>query len=91
VYLFYILSFIAVFVLRKREPNFTTYRVPLYPVVPLIAILGSLFVVGTTLMNEFGEAMLAIGITLIGLPVYAYIHRNSGPQGSGLSGGGGQA
>lgn len=91
VYLFYILSFIAVFVLRKREPNFTTYRVPLYPVVPLIAILGSLFIVGTTLVNSFGDAMVAIGITLIGLPVYAYIHRKSGPEGSGLSGGGGQA
>ncbi|MCL6457356.1 MAG: amino acid permease [Gorillibacterium sp.] len=74
VYLFYILSFIAVFVMRKREPNFSTYKVPLYPVIPLIAIVGSLFIVLTTLVNEFGDSMLAIGITLIGLPVYYYIH-----------------
>ncbi|MBC8081097.1 MAG: amino acid permease, partial [Gorillibacterium sp.] len=89
VYLFYILSFVAVFVMRRREPNYSSYKVPLYPVVPLVAIIGSLFVVLTTLVNEFGDSMLAIGITLIGLPVYYYIHyKKNDLQDSGLRGNG---
>jgi len=80
VYLFYIFSFIAVFVLRKKDPAGGSYRVPLYPVVPLIAIIGSLFVVTSTLFNAFGDCMLAIGVTLVGLPIYYYIKRRDRGQ-----------
>lgn len=80
VYIFYIFSFIAVFVLRKRDPEGGSYRVPLYPVIPLVAILGSLFVVVSTLFSAFGDCMLAIGITLIGLPIYYVIQRKQQTQ-----------
>jgi basic amino acid/polyamine antiporter, APA family len=77
VYVFYILAFIAIFLLRKRNPGATrVYSVPLYPVVPLIAIGGSLFVVISTLMNQFYDCLWAILITLLGLPLYLYMNRN---------------
>lgn len=47
------------------------YKVPLYPVVPIVAIASGLFVLINLL---FTNTLLAVGgivITLIGLPVYA--------------------
>ncbi|MDF2635511.1 MAG: hypothetical protein K0R78_2385 [Pelosinus sp.] len=68
---FYISAFIAVFLLRKRYPNIKrSYSVPGYPVVPMIAILGALYIVSSMFMNKPMDAMLAIGITFVGLPVY---------------------
>lgn len=75
IYMFYILSFAAVFLLRRRDPSGGSYRVPLYPYVPVAAILGSAFVVGSTLIHSFTDSMVAIGITLVGLPIYLYLSR----------------
>lgn len=83
VYLFYILAFVAVFLLRRRNPGAKrVYSVPLYPFVPLVALAGSLFVVGSTLANQFMDCIWAILITLLGLPLYALLKRRaaSGPR-----------
>jgi APA family basic amino acid/polyamine antiporter len=43
-WVFYILSFVAVIILRKTQPNLNRpYKVPLYPIIPILAILGGLF------------------------------------------------
>lgn len=68
---FYISAFIAVFVLRKRHPDAVrSYSVPGYPVVPIIAIFGAIYIVGSMLIDKPVDAMVAIGITVAGLPVY---------------------
>jgi len=68
---FYISAFIAVFILRKRRPDAVrSYSVPGYPVVPIIAILGAVYIVGSMLFDKPVDAMVAIGITAAGLPVY---------------------
>lgn len=68
---FYILAFIAVFILRKGQPDAVRpYRVPGYPVVPLIAIIGAIYIVGNMLVDKPKDAMMAVGITVIGLPIY---------------------
>ena len=68
---FYISAFIAVFILRKRQPDAVrSYSVPGYPVVPMIAILGAVYIVGSMLLDKPIDAMVAIGITVAGLPVY---------------------
>lgn len=78
IYIFYILAFIAVFILRRRSPGTKrVYSVPLYPVIPLVAIGGSLFVVGSTLFNQFYDCLWAILITLLGLPLYLVMNRCS--------------
>jgi basic amino acid/polyamine antiporter, APA family len=76
VYWFYILAFIAVFVLRSRDDGSSTvprYRVPLYPIVPAIAVIGSLFILYSTLQGQFADCLRAIAIMLAGLPIYYYL------------------
>lgn len=78
VWIFYILTFIGVIVLRIKEPNIERpYKVPLYPIVPLIAILGGGYVVISTLITQTQNALLGLGIALIGLPIYFIINKSN--------------
>ncbi|MGX7200882.1 amino acid permease [Enterococcus plantarum] len=70
-WLFSLLIFSAVLILRKREPELNRpYKVPFYPVIPIIAIFGGLFILITTLFTQTLLASVGIGITLLGVPVY---------------------
>lgn len=70
-WLFSLLIFSAVLILRKREPELNRpYKVPFYPVIPIIAIFGGLFILITTLFTQILLASVGIGITLLGVPVY---------------------
>ena len=74
-WLFYVMTFIAVIILRKTKPDVErVYKVPLYPIVPAIAILGGGFVlVNQLFLAGSGPRMIALAgivITLIGLPIY---------------------
>ena len=79
IFLFYIQAFIAVFLLRKRDPEWIrekgNYRVPLYPVTPILAIIGSLFVVYSMLTHDLKGAVITILIALAGLPLYGWMNR----------------
>ena len=76
IYIFYVMTFIGVFILRKRNAGQKReYSVPLYPIVPVLAILGSLFVIGSAIINEPTRCFLSIGIVLTGLPVYWYLNK----------------
>ncbi|WP_412988404.1 APC family permease [Pediococcus siamensis] len=68
---FSLLLFIAVFVLRRREPELhRPYLVPGYPIIPIFAILGGVFILITTVITQFELAMIGTGVTLLGIPVY---------------------
>jgi len=70
-WIFSLLIFIAVFILRKREPDLKRpYRVPGYPVIPIIAIVGGFFILITTIVTQFELAMIGMIVTLLGVPVY---------------------
>ena len=78
VYIFYIFAFYAVFKLRNRNRDKKrTYSVPLFPVVPIFAILGSLYIVVSTILNDPLDSFTAIFITVAGLPVYYWLERNN--------------
>jgi basic amino acid/polyamine antiporter, APA family len=78
VYIFYIFAFYAVFKLRKRNKGAArVYSVPLFPVVPIFAIIGSVYIVGATIMNDPFDSLTAIVITLAGLPVYYWLQRKN--------------
>jgi basic amino acid/polyamine antiporter, APA family len=71
VYLFYILAFVALFILRRRQGGRPrAYSVPLYPIVPLFAIAGSLYILASTLLTNPGNTLAALAITLLGLPFF---------------------
>jgi len=73
---FYISAFVAVFILRKRCPDAVrSYSVPGYPVVPIIAILGAIYIVGSMLIDKPVDALVAMAITVTGLPVYWILNR----------------
>ena len=80
-WMFYTLTFMGVMKLRRDRPDAVrTYKVPLYPVVPLIAIVSGIYVIiNQIFMSGIQSTMLSAGsilITLIGLPVYAAVKKN---------------
>ncbi|MGX7205862.1 APC family permease [Enterococcus pingfangensis] len=76
IWIFYTLVFIAVIKLRKTEPDLVRpYKVPLYPIIPIIAIIGGIFILIMTLVNQFQLAMVGILITALGIPFYLYMKR----------------
>lgn len=76
-WLFSLLIFVGVFVLRKKQPDLPRpYKVPLYPVVPLIAIVGAVFILSMTLFTQTWLAMIGIVVTLLGIPVYFYKNKH---------------
>ncbi|MFC7440325.1 APC family permease [Laceyella putida] len=75
-FLFYLMAFVAVFILRKRKrPADRPYSVPLYPFVPMVAIAGSVFVIVSALMNDMVGSLIVVLTTLAGLPVYWLVRR----------------
>lgn len=69
---------IAVVVLRYREPKLDRpYVVPWYPIIPIISIGGGLFIVISTVINEFWLSIIGIGLTALGLPVYYYMKKHN--------------
>jgi len=78
IWIFYIMIFIAVIILRKKKPDLERpYRVPLYPVVPIIAIVGGLYIVINTMITQPINAGLGLLLTIIGLPIY-FIRKKKG-------------
>lgn len=72
-WIFYTLGIIGVFILRKKMThNPKLYHVPLFPIIPIIGILGGVYLMFATVKDSPTSAMLGLGLTLIGLPVYYY-------------------
>jgi APA family basic amino acid/polyamine antiporter len=68
---FLALAAAGVIVLRRRSPDLDRpYRVPGYPVVPLVFILGTAAVVASALAAQPVPTLAGIALTLLGAPVY---------------------
>lgn len=81
IWAFYTLTFIGVIKLRKTQPDLKRpYKVPFYPVIPIISICSGLFVVIDQLfLAGMKSSMISLGgviITSIGLPVYSFMTKN---------------
>ena len=81
-WIFYTLTFACVMKLRRTHPELERkYKVPLYPVIQILAILSGLYVIVSQLFLSSTEATLlsfgSILITLIGLPVYAIVKKRA--------------
>ncbi|WP_414052123.1 APC family permease [Macrococcus animalis] len=76
IYIFYIAAFIGLFILRQRNKGLKRdYSVPLYPIIPIVALLGGAFIIVSTLMSDFIGSMLGVLFVVIGIPFY-FILRN---------------
>lgn len=73
-WIFFVMAVAGIFILRGKHKHLERpYKVPLYPVVPLIAIGGGIYILISTLLTSTTNALYGIGITLIGFPVYFYM------------------
>ncbi|KOR23896.1 amino acid permease [Clostridium sp. L74] len=76
-WLFFTMTVAGIFILRTKFKHLERpYKVPLYPIVPLIGIIGSVYIIISTLITNTFYALCGIVITLIGIPVYKYVKNN---------------
>ena len=81
IWLFYLAAFVGVFVARRTHAHLPrSYRVPLYPLVPAIAIFGAVYVLYGMLTNDFANGMASIALTLLGLPVFFFMRSRHAGQ-----------
>lgn len=76
-FLFYILAFVGVFILRRKDPTGVNraFSTPLYPFIPILAIAGSLYVEISEILHDFSGVVISIAVVAIGLPVYLVLSK----------------
>lgn len=69
--MFYALVAASVFIFRRRQPNAErTYRVWGYPVVPILFLAVSAWLIFQTIWDRPKQSGIGLGLILLGLPVY---------------------
>ncbi|MCA1601499.1 MAG: amino acid permease, partial [Acidobacteria bacterium] len=77
-WIFYALAAASIFVYRRRMPDAVRpYRVPFYPLTPLLFIVAAAALVINTMVTQPVRATIGLGIVLIGAPAY-FIWRSRG-------------
>ena len=80
-FFFYALGAACVFVFRRRMPHAPRpYRVPFYPILPLVFVVGTALFLVNTFVSDFWNAMGGVLIVLIGIPGYLYWSARNGPR-----------
>ena len=75
-WIFFTLGVVGVFILRRQgKSSLKNYRVPLYPITPAIGILGSVFILVSTVIDEPVQSLIGIAVTLLGLPVFIWLKK----------------
>jgi len=75
-FIFYGCGAFGVIILRKKMPTTQRpFKVPLYPILPLVFTLFSLVLVVTTLFESPGKSCIGLGLVLIGLPIYRWLNQ----------------
>lgn len=73
-WIFFVMTVLGIFILRRRKDiKEAQYKVPLYPIVPLIGALGGTYILYSTLASSPVNSLIGIGIALLGLPFYFYL------------------
>jgi APA family basic amino acid/polyamine antiporter len=83
-WIFYGLGAASIFMIRRKNSGKAIpYRVPVYPVTPLLFVLAALAIVGNAIYgalkdpHELGYLLVAIVIMLLGLPAYFFWSRHA--------------
>jgi amino acid transporter len=77
-WLFFLLVGISLFVLRKREPDAVRpFRVPLYPITPIIFCLSSGYLLYASLSYHGVHALAGVVVLALGLPFLIWIRKAS--------------
>ncbi len=74
-WIFYALGATGIFVMRRKMPEAKpAYRVPGYPVVPLLFVLVATWFVVNTLVQQTADSMVGLLLVLLGVPFYLFWH-----------------
>jgi basic amino acid/polyamine antiporter, APA family len=77
-WIFYALGALSIFVYRRREPHAPRpFRVPGYPVVPLLFVASAAALVGNTIVAQPVRAAIGLGVVLLGSPAYLVWRRRA--------------
>lgn len=72
-WIFYALGAAGIFIMRKKIPNSDRgYRVPGYPIVPILFVLVATWFVVNTLVQDTSDSMVGVILLVAGLPFYFY-------------------
>src|SRR5262249_26780123 len=78
---FMALTLSAIFPLRARATQDTNlYRIPFYPVLPALLVIGALTIVCVSFLQRPVQALYGTITVLGGLPLYLYWKRRSGRE-----------
>ncbi len=76
VYGFYVLVMIGLRSLRKSNPTFVGYKTPLYPLVPMIAIIGTIYILGSVILEKPVLSGLSIVCCVLGYLLYPLLRQD---------------
>ena len=78
-WIFYALITSSIFIFRKKYPNAERpYKAWGYPVVPVLFLLVSGWLLVNTMMTSPERSFIGIGLIILGLPVYYYLVNRGG-------------
>jgi APA family basic amino acid/polyamine antiporter len=81
-WLFYALNAGGVILLRRARPDLARpYRVPLYPVVPLLFLILSSLLLLNTMVSATRQSLTGIAFMSLAVPVYLLFHRRERASG----------
>jgi APA family basic amino acid/polyamine antiporter len=74
-WIWYAVAAFGLFRLRKMDGDFQGYKIKLYPLVPILFIGSSLWLMTQAIMSNPTACLIGAGIILSGLPFYYYAAR----------------
>ncbi len=83
IWIFYTAAFFGVFILRRKakidgtDKLDTLFKSPLYPLMPLVAIFGAIFVLYSTIVSDIYGVSISLIMVLLGLPVFFYYRKKN--------------
>ena len=77
-WIFYGLGAMSIFVYRRRSPDMPRpFRVPGYPLTPLLFVAASAAIVLNTMFTQPGRALVGLAVVLAGVPAYLVWRRRA--------------
>ena len=77
VLIFYILTIIGIFILRKKRPDIPrTYKAFGYPVLPMLYVIAASIICVSLLIYKPKFTFPGLGIMLLGIPIYYFVWKH---------------
>ena len=74
--MFIALTVAGIFVIRRKQTDMPPYRTPFYPVTPVVFLVLAAVLLVLLFGNSPLQALLGVGVTALGIPVYYLVFRN---------------